>query len=806
MLSRMRILSIIIAMVMAALCLADPLTIRMMAGPGYGIPAKEATDPRSIARRAVFDEFQRQNPDIRITNAGGLDLVGAQADNLFLMSMAGANAPDVFYVNLRQYYNYIDQGFTRPLDDLIAKSPHIMDRTGPIIRNVLSSFNGKIYAIPFFHVALGLYFRKDFFLDAGLDPENPPRTWEDFIAAGRKLTERDPNRAAFVFSMPPGYHFSNFVYQAGGEIVRKDEAGNWRSAINSEAGIKAVEFFRRLVNETWKGKDGKTYGPVAKISSDFVSDVKMGKAAMWFAYTNDVALATANDLPVQLVGVAAMPAGPAGPSNEINAGMWAINAAIKDPAKVEACWKFIRFFAEEEAARINTVKFVELGMANLVNPVYLEKFGFKDFADQVDQGYVRANKELFSAGHPEPYGKNCQQVYSVLDGVLDKARLEPGTPAKEILAFAEQEMNNKLIGYKPPEEMRRLRTWAAGILVGFLLVLIPFIGWLIWRGWRSRSVSTEHLAAGSVRTRVYTFIAICLAPAVISLAVWSYYPIGRGLMIAFQDYRITKPAQWVGLDNFIQVFTSPIFYKALANSFIYVGLTIAIGFLLPILLALALNEIPRFKVFFRTIFYLPAMTSPIVIAILWRQMYDKSEQGLLNSMVAPLMDHLINPVLQWAHLGPWPRTYDWLGDPKLAMLAVVLPGIWAGAGPGSILYLAALKNVPAERYEAADLDGANWIQKIFRITLPGIKPLILINLLGVFIGGFKAMENIFVLTFGGPMDATHVLGLEVWKNAFMFLRFGYATAAAWVMGAILVGFTLIQIRSLLKMRFTTVRM
>jgi multiple sugar transport system permease protein len=347
---------------------------------------------------------------------------------------------------------------------------------------------------------------------------------------------------------------------------------------------------------------------------------------------------------------------------------------------VESCWKFIRFFAEEEAARINTVKFVELGMANLVNPVYLEKFGFKDLADQVDQGYVRANKELFSSGHPEPYGKNCQQVYSVLDGVLDKARLEPGTPAKEILAFAEQEMNNKLIGYKPPEEMRRLRIWASGILVGFLAVLLPFVGWLIWRGLRNRSVAIEHLAAGSVRTRVYTFIAICLAPAVISLAVWSYYPIGRGLMIAFQDYRITKPARWVGLDNFIQVFTSPIFYKALLNSFVYVGLTIVIGFLLPILLALALNEIPRFKVFFRTIFYLPAMTSPIVIAILWRQMYDKSEQGLLNTLVAPLMDHLLNPVLSWVHMGPLPRTYDWLGDPKLAMLAVVLPGIWAVAG------------------------------------------------------------------------------------------------------------------------------
>jgi multiple sugar transport system permease protein len=236
-----------------------------------------------------------------------------------------------------------------------------------------------------------------------------------------------------------------------------------------------------------------------------------------------------------------------------------------------------------------------------------------------------------------------------------------------------------------------------------------------------------------------------------------------------------------------------------------VGLSLVIGFFLPIFLALALNEIPRFKVFFRTVFYLPAMTSAIVIAFLWRQFYDKGESGLLNTLVRPWIEHVINPVMGWFGHGPWPLAYDWLGSPNLAMFAVVLPGIWAGAGPGSILYLAALKNISEERYEAADIDGAAWWHKILYITLPGLKPLILINLLGVFIAGFKAMENIFVLTQGGPLDATRTIGLEIWQNAFMYLKFGYATAAAWVMGAILVGFTLIQIRSLLKMRFSTAK-
>lgn len=146
-------------------------------------------------------------------------------------------------------------------------------------------------------------------------------------------------------------------------------------------------------------------------------------------------------------------------------------------------------------------------------------------------------------------------------------------------------------------------------------------------------------------------------------------------------------------------------------------------------------------------------------------------------------------------------TIDWLGDPKWAMIAVVLPAIWAAAGPGSIIYIAALKTVPESLYEAADLDGAGVWHKITRIALPSIKPLIVINLVGAFIGSFKSMESIFVLTGGGPLQRTHVIGLEIWYNAFIYLKFGYATAAAWMMGILLIGFTLYQLRILRNVRF-----
>lgn len=790
----LRVAFIWLAVLAAGVGHAAEITLRMIGGPSWGIPPKEAADPRSLARRAVFEEFHRRNPGIRVVNSGGLEV--RTGESTFLMAMAGDTAPDVFYVNFRQLFNFVDQGFCMPLNGLIERGGgRAIARLEPVILDVLRKVDGKtIYAIPFFQVANALYFRKDHFLEAGLDPNRPPRTWEEFYAAAKRLTDSKPGRTGFAFSRGPGYHWTNFVWQAGGEVLEPAENGAVRAAIATPQGATALEFYRKLVAEKWIGPDGRERGPAAVVTQTFKEDVSAGKVSMWFTYTGDVQLSL-SDVNPALLGIAQMPAGPGGRANEVNAGMWAINATLRDPAKIDAAWRFIEFFASEEAAKIVARKYVELGMGSLVNPVWLKRFGYADLAATVDPNFVRANERLFETGRPEPHGRNVQQVYMVLDGALDRAVLEPNTPAIDILRDTAREMDRKLLGYTPADELRVQRAWALGVAIAIGTAALALLAWA-WAVARRRARASDE-----PKGRFAPFVAWCLAPASLSLLVWAYYPLVKGLVIAFQDYRIVQGASWVGLDNFIAVFTSPIFYRAVLNSFLYVGLSIVIGFLIPIFLALALNEIPRAKAFFRTLFYLPAMTSPMIVALLWRQFYDKGEQGLLNSFIngfaAPL-----NWAASLVGSAPLPKAeFDWLGNPTLAMFAVVLPGIWAGAGPGSILYLAALKNIPDERYEAADLDGAGWWQKIVRITVPALRPLILINLLGVFIAGFKAMENVFVLTGGGPLYSTHTLGLEVWTNAFLFLKFGYATAAAWVMGAILIGFTVIQVRSLTKMKF-----
>jgi multiple sugar transport system permease protein len=273
--------------------------------------------------------------------------------------------------------------------------------------------------------------------------------------------------------------------------------------------------------------------------------------------------------------------------------------------------------------------------------------------------------------------------------------------------------------------------------------------------------------------------------------------------MAFMDYYILMPSKVVGLDNFISVMVDRVFWLSVLNTFLYAFLIILIGFGAPIFLALLLAEIPNFKVLFRVIFYLPAVTSGLVIMFLWKKFYDPSPAGTFNTILKWLHENdFLHNVLEKIHVH---EAMSWLQDPTygIALLCIIIPGVWSGAGPGSIVYLAALKAVPEELYEAADIDGATVWQKIWHITFPFLKPLVLINFVGAFIGAFMANQNIFVMTGGGPANKTLVMSLDIYLRGFLFLKFGQATAISWLMGALLIGFTIYQLRILRDVRFTS---
>ena len=271
--------------------------------------------------------------------------------------------------------------------------------------------------------------------------------------------------------------------------------------------------------------------------------------------------------------------------------------------------------------------------------------------------------------------------------------------------------------------------------------------------------------------------------------------------MAFQNYNVRGFSEWVGLGNFASVLFDQEFWYSIWVSFQYALFSMLFGFCAPIALAFLLSEVPKGKTLFRTIYYLPAVLSGVVVMFLWKSFY--SPEGLLNQILNVFVhgfNHLPGVHLTEHHSA-------WLSDSHYALFCCLIPTVWAGMGPGCLIYLAALKTIPEEIYEAADIDGAGPFKKIAFVSLPSIRALISINFIGAVIGVMKSGgQYILAMTGGGPyapFGQTEVIGLHIWWEAFGFLRFGAATAMAWILGSMLIGFKVVQLQRLKNMEFKT---
>ena len=778
---------------------ADPVIVRVGGAGAFKLPDKNATAPQDRANRAIVDAFERTHPGIQLQGAQGLQISGAANESSLLLAFAGGTAPDVVYVNFRSSAQYISQGFLLPLDSFIKRDPQALARVNPAVRRVLLDVgHGHVYSLPWAQYVLALYYRKDLFQAAGLDPDRPPATWDEFYSDAQRITNQNKGIWGFEFKTGPeasAVWWVDFLWQAGGEVIRRNANGQWEAAFNSPAGVTALQFYRKLKTAPWKGTDGKTYIGVATNSPTADQDRVQGKCGMWFQYQSNIIAnqADVSSVNPSLIGIAPLPKGPTGKeADELNAAMWGISSQIKDPRVRDAAWQFIQFMGSDEADRIRTQAYVEAGLGNTVNPESLQKYGYGDYTTRASRAWLQANKTLFQHGHPEPYAENMSQIYTLLANPLSAAENNPRADARTLLDNSAREINTKLTGFVPPREMQRRRAGAYAVFGALLLALTGGLGWRAATHRRARHqtpLSAAGPRAAGMTRRAHILAWLFMLPAVLSVLVWAYFPLVKGLVMAFQNYRILGSAHWVGLDNFIDCFYQPSFWFGVRNSCVYTFYSLTLGFFLPVLLALGLSEIPKGRVLFRTLYYLPAVTAPLAIIFMWKIFEASTPDGLLNTLLAGVSH---------GHIGP----IKWLEDPHWAMVAILLPVIWAAAGPGSIIYLAALKSVPEEMYEAADLDGAGISAKIRRITLPTLRPLLIINLLGATVGAFQASQNILAQTGGGPQYATHTMGLEVFVNAFLYLKFGYATAVAWIMGAMLVGFTMYQLRITKDLKFS----
>jgi multiple sugar transport system permease protein len=268
-----------------------------------------------------------------------------------------------------------------------------------------------------------------------------------------------------------------------------------------------------------------------------------------------------------------------------------------------------------------------------------------------------------------------------------------------------------------------------------------------------------------------------LGAGVLAFAVFSWYPIVRGLLLSFQQVTFAQPATWVGLDNFHRLFADPLFLTAWRNTLWFTVLALVFGFAAPFLTAIVLNELRHGRAYLRMTVYLPVMLPPIVTVLLWRWFYDPGP-GLFNN------------ALRIVHLPP----QQWLESSNLSMLSLVLVSTWANMGTTTLIYLAALQGVPGELYEAAQLDGASIRQRLWHVTIPQMRFILLITLLLQIIGTMQVFIEPYVLTGGGPDDATVTVLLLLYRYAFVYNDFGLASAMSTVLFVVLGVFAGVYLR------------
>lgn len=262
-----------------------------------------------------------------------------------------------------------------------------------------------------------------------------------------------------------------------------------------------------------------------------------------------------------------------------------------------------------------------------------------------------------------------------------------------------------------------------------------------------------------------------LAPAIVLLLVFSFWPVAFGSYIAFTKYNLIDPPQWVGLANFRDLFDEELFLTSMKNSALYLLVVPVIQVLAIVLAVLVNNQLPGIK-FFRAAYYVPVVTAVSVVGVIWNFMYS-ADGGLMTTA--------LNAVLRALHVIDEPIGI--LTDDRVALFAVMFVTIWRGLGWYMVLYLAGLQAIPADVYEAAMLDGANAWQRFWRITVPLLSPTILLCSLMSMLAAVKAFEEVQIMTDGGPAQSTYTVLFYAYKFGIQELKFGRALAASLVMSA-----------------------
>ena len=277
----------------------------------------------------------------------------------------------------------------------------------------------------------------------------------------------------------------------------------------------------------------------------------------------------------------------------------------------------------------------------------------------------------------------------------------------------------------------------------------------------------KNILANDERFTAWLFIL----PALLGTIIFIIIPVFCSFGLSFAKWDLLNPIQFVGLDNYKEIFSEQLFFKILINTVVFALATSILGVIIPLILASILNSKIRGAEFYKTAYFLPFITPMIVIGVVWEWIFDPNI-GLLN--------HILH-----IHV-------NWLYDPHFAMPALIIVSVWKLIGYNMVIFLSSLSGISNSMFEAAKIDGANSYQTFKNVTIPLLSPTIFFVVFITAISSFQVFDLIYLMTQGGPLDSTNVLVYAIYKNAFEYFNVGKASAIAYVLFLIILVLTLLQ--------------
>ena len=742
---------------------------------------------------AQIAEFEKLNPDIHVSvlSMGA----GSMNPQKLMTSIVGGVPPDVINQDRFTVGDWASRGTFRAVDDFLAKEsgPDAVRRADfyPAAWNE-AVYKGKSYAIPTGIDDRMLLYSKDAFREVGLDPEKPPRTWEELQDAAKKLTTLNADGTYKRIGFIPNYGNSwlyLYSWQNGGEFLSPDTR---TCTLANPRTVGALQYMVGLYDAL--GGNDKISIFQSSFQGGEQNPFYTGKIGMFVSGSWEISN-IARYAPDLDFGVAPAPV----PAERLKGQgvfahqpkyitwvggfSFAIPAGASHPAEA---WRFIRYMtsvrgqetgarSQQEYSKSKGRPFVfSLTAKSTVNAALLRDF------PPPSRRLFNAQKafiDILPAARYRPVTFIGQTLWDAHVRAFDRAVAHAQTP--EASLREQQSLVQKELDKSYARDGLPIFSFLGPMLTigGIALAAAVFGAWSASRKLgRSRMARREALAG-----------YLMAGPWLIGFVLLTAGPIVASLLFSLCDYDVLHAPRYIGMGNFHTLLTDDreLLLKALGNAGYLSIYGIPLGMSTGLAIAMLLNMKVKGMNWYRTAFYVPSIVPGVASAVLWAWLLaGDPNKGIVNALWRVSLTDWFG----WSPPG-------WFGAAEWAKPGLIFQGLW-GAGGGMILWLAGLQGVPQNLYEAAEIDGASGLSRFRHVTLPILSPYIFFNLIMGSIGAIQEFDRVYILAGGtggyGPLDSLVVPVLYLFNNAFRYFKMGYASAIAWVIFIIILGLTLIQ--------------